>query len=92
VANDEHLALLRRGAAIWNEWRRHNQDTKPDLSGAKLRGMDLSSVDLSRAELSRAELNEANLNDANLSGANLSGADLSYSSFVRVDFSDGAAA
>jgi uncharacterized protein YjbI with pentapeptide repeats len=88
VANDEHVAILRQGTATWNEWRRHNQEIKPDLSGAKLRGMDLSSANLSRAELSKAELNEANLNDANLSEANLSGADLSYSSFVRTDFSD----
>ena len=91
VANDEHLAILRRGSATWNEWRDRNGIEDPDLSQAKLReadlrGADLSGADLGEANLFRvevhvanlrgADLSEAKLNRANLGGADLSGADL----------------
>jgi uncharacterized protein YjbI with pentapeptide repeats len=86
MANDEHVALLRQGAAAWNAWR-VDRDELPDLSGASLRGLDLSGFDLSRADLRGADLRgtkftEANLSNAHLEGANffkamLDGADLS---------------
>jgi hypothetical protein len=41
VASDGHLALLRQGAAIWNEWRAR-YPYKTDLAGADLSGADLS--------------------------------------------------
>jgi len=31
MANDEHVAMLGRGAAAWNEWRAKVDET-PDLS------------------------------------------------------------
>src|SRR5215831_15566981 len=34
MANDEHVALLDKGVATWNEWRDKNPDIRPDLSGA----------------------------------------------------------
>lgn len=71
VANDEHLALLRQGTAIWNEWRARNPDSRPDLFEA-----DLSSADLTWANLTRAGLIGANLANANLFGANLGDANL----------------
>jgi uncharacterized protein YjbI with pentapeptide repeats len=86
VANDEHVALLRRGTAIWNEWRARNSSIAPDLSGANLndanliradlRGANLNDASLIRADLSGANLNDANLIRARLSFANLSGTDL----------------
>ena len=75
MSNDEHVAMLGRGAAAWNEWRAE-QDETPDLSRAGLRGLDLSGFDLSRADLRGADLRGTNLNGANLSGANLDGANL----------------
>ena len=75
MPNDEHVALLRRGAAAWNAWRTE-QEEKPDLSQAGLRGLDLSGHNLSRADLRRADLRGTNLSQANLSGANLEGANL----------------
>ena len=76
MANDEHVALLKKGVAAWNAWRDENPDIRPDLRGADLCGADLSGANLSEADLSGANLSEANLSGANLSGANLSGADL----------------
>jgi uncharacterized protein YjbI with pentapeptide repeats len=66
MANPEHLALLQQGTAIWNDWRKRNPGSLPDLSGANLR---------------QANLDGANLCGANLSGANLSGANLSRTEF-----------
>jgi hypothetical protein len=102
VANDEHLALLRQGSAIWNEWRERNTDEWPErqpdlrganLSGANLSGADLIDADLSRADLSRAHLSwadisEANLREANLREANLRGANLSDADLREVNLSE----
>jgi uncharacterized protein YjbI with pentapeptide repeats len=73
MPNDEHVAMLARGAAAWSEWRAKD-DEAPDLSRAGLRGLDLSGFDLSRADLRGADLRGANLSGANLSGAHLDGA------------------
>jgi uncharacterized protein YjbI with pentapeptide repeats len=75
MPNDEHVVMLARGAAVWNEWRVKSHDT-PDLSGAGLRGLDLSGFDLSEADLRGADLRGTNLSGANLSGAHLDGANL----------------
>jgi uncharacterized protein YjbI with pentapeptide repeats len=72
MANDEHVAILARGAAVWNEWRAKSHDT-PDLSGAGLRALDLSRFELSGADLRGADLRGANLSEANLSLAHLDG-------------------
>ncbi len=97
MANDEHVALLRKGVAAWNEWRRENPDTHPDLSKANLSGANLAranlrQVDLSRANLSGENLSEAylaraNLRQANLIRANLSGANLSEANLFGADLS-----
>jgi len=75
MPDDEHLAVLRRGAAEWNAWRVQH-DEAPDLSRAGLRGLDLSRFDLSRADLRDADLRGTNLSDANLAGAHLQRANL----------------
>ena len=73
MPDDEHVAMLGRGAAAWNAWRAENDET-PDLSRAALRGLDLSGFDLSQADLRQADLRGTNLSQANLSGAQLDGA------------------
>jgi uncharacterized protein YjbI with pentapeptide repeats len=75
MANDEHVGVLARGAAVWNEWRT-THDEMPNLSRAGLRGLDLSGFDLSGADLRGADLRGTNLSEANLSGAHLDGANL----------------
>ena len=73
MPNEEHVAMLGRGVAVWNEWRAKHDET-PDLSGAGLRGLDLSGFDLSRADLRGADLRGTKFCDADLSGAHLEGA------------------
>jgi uncharacterized protein YjbI with pentapeptide repeats len=83
MANDEHVAMLKKGVDAWNAWRNKLVDENilwfPDLSGADLRETDLKEADFTGVNLSEARLNgvdltKAYLNAANLSGANLAGA------------------
>jgi hypothetical protein len=41
MANDAEVLTLKRGISVWNEWRRHHPDLRPDLSNADLRGLDV---------------------------------------------------
>jgi hypothetical protein len=41
MANDEHVALLKEGAAAWDRWREENPKIRPNLSCAKLFGTNL---------------------------------------------------
>jgi uncharacterized protein YjbI with pentapeptide repeats len=77
MADDEHVAMLRKGMDAWNEWRDENLYIHPDLSSADLSGANLSEANLSGAELYGVNLSGADLSGANLSGADLSGANLS---------------
>ena len=72
MADPKHLAILEQGADAWNQWRRENSDTLPDLSGAKLSGANLSGADLSGADLFGADLSWADLSGADLRGPTLS--------------------
>jgi uncharacterized protein YjbI with pentapeptide repeats len=103
MANEEHLAILEQGVKAWNQWRKENPDTRPDLHRAvlyranldlaDLSGADLSQAlfpngaDLSEADLSGANLNEAGLVEANLSGADLGRADLKWANLILADLS-----
>ena len=72
MANDEHVSVLGRGAAAWNEWRA-DRDEMPNLSRAGLRGLDLSGFDLSQGDVRGADLRGTKFCDADLSGADLEG-------------------
>ena len=85
MPNDEHVAVLGRGAAAWNEWRA-TRDEMPNLSRASLRGLDLSGFDLSRADLRGTDLRGTNLSAANLSEAHLEGANLFKAVLDGADF------
>ena len=73
MPNDDHVEVLGRGAAAWNEWRAENGEV-PDLSRAGLRGLDLSGFDLSQANLRQVDLRGTNLSQADLSLTHLDGA------------------
>jgi uncharacterized protein YjbI with pentapeptide repeats len=98
VAKQEQLALLKRGAGEWNEWREKNPYMRPDLSDADLRGARLSGFHLYRADLKGAnlgganlkgaDLNRAELRGANLRGARLGGANLSRADLSRADLTE----
>jgi uncharacterized protein YjbI with pentapeptide repeats len=74
MANDEHVAMLKKGVDAWNAWRDKNPNIRPDLGGADLIRADLRGANLNRADLIDANLREANLNRADLGGTVLKGA------------------
>ncbi len=77
MANHEHLVILKKGAEVWNQWRKEHPDIHPDLTKANLSGVKLFGVDLSNANLSDANLREADLRKAELILTLLENADLS---------------
>ena len=95
MANPKHLAVLKKGVAAWNRWRKKYPTVEPDLRGvrfieADLRGADLSKAllrfsDLSRTDLSGANLSKACLNETDLSAAKLTSADLSGAELYRAN-------
>jgi hypothetical protein len=85
MANDDHIAQLKKGVAGWNAWRAENPDIRPNLSGAHLSEADLSEADLSGANLKEANLNWANLSRANLIDASLREADLNQADLSGAD-------
>ena len=95
MANEEHLAQLKRGVEMWNQWREYNLEVKPDLRGVDLSGADLGGANLWRADLWSADLwgadlrgtdlSDSNLWRADLRGANLRNADLSGAYLWRAD-------
>ena len=87
MANKQQLSILKQGEVPWNEWRKKNQDVRPDLQGASLCRANLSGVDLSGANLSGADFASADLQAANLSGATLLEANLRDAQLHRANLS-----
>jgi len=98
MANDDHIARLKKGAAAWNAWRDRTPDIfdldlggaqlyRADLRGANLRGANLVEAYLVDAKLQGADLSETNLIEADLRGANLRGANLSGAELLEADLS-----
>jgi hypothetical protein len=87
MANDEHVAILKKGVAAWNKWRDENPDIRPDLSNANLKGADLGEANLINAALSNANLVEADLSKTNLRGADLREADLMWARLTEANLS-----
>jgi hypothetical protein len=98
MANDEHVALLKKGVDAWNAWRVANPDIRPDFIQADLSGRDLRRArlyltdliltNLTGANLTGADLSEANLGGADLSEANLGGANLQRAILIDTDLTD----
>jgi uncharacterized protein YjbI with pentapeptide repeats len=88
MANDEHVALLKKGVAVWNKWRRQNPDLPPDLYDADLIGANLARANLGHADLRRADLLTAKLAGANLVQANLIMANLREAGLRRANLTE----
>ena len=92
MANQEHLAIFRKGVEGWNNWRANNPEIKPDLSGENLSWIIFCEADCleiienNAAESSRffkestikTDLMRVNFTHTNLSEVNLSRACLMW--------------
>ena len=55
MANEEHVAILKKGVKAWNEWREKNPEIRPDLESADI-GSRWLEIDDSIDELFRTHL------------------------------------
>jgi uncharacterized protein YjbI with pentapeptide repeats len=90
MANDQHVAILKKGVTAWNAWRDENPRVGVDLSKADLVGANLRRARLRGAYLWETNLNGANLHGAGLERANLRGAGLEKTNLrgARLDGAD----
>jgi uncharacterized protein YjbI with pentapeptide repeats len=58
MANDEHVEMLKKGAAAWNKWRSENPDVISWVHAADLRGAHLTGADIGEADLTTGRLAE----------------------------------
>ncbi len=66
MADQRHIAILKRGTQVWNLWRQQNPTVVPDLSKANLSKADLSGANLSKADLSRSNLEGVDLSNVKM--------------------------
>jgi uncharacterized protein YjbI with pentapeptide repeats len=85
MADEEHLARLKKDIDAWNAWRLANTEVPPDLTGADLTGAKLVSANLTGADLTGANLTGANLIHANLSRATLFNANLNRANLFNAN-------
>ncbi len=73
MANEEHLAILKKGVGAWNRWRDRNLEVRPNLSEADLSVPMVPGRSLHGFEGMRpvVELSGINFENTDLSGANL---------------------
>jgi uncharacterized protein YjbI with pentapeptide repeats len=89
MANEEQLAILKKGVYFWNEWRKKNPNIRPSLKDAYLKGENLCDANFTEANFIGASLNHADLSAADFSAAHLIGADLMKAVLTYTQF-DGA--
>ena len=66
----EQYRVIRQGPKVWNQWRRDNPPSLPDLSELKYREAELSGANLrTGANLTRAKFAHTIFGDTNLTGA-----------------------
>ena len=91
MADEKHLEILRQGAEAWNEWRAHNLEILPDLSGEDLTEIKFVEANPNPNEYLpiRTNLNQANLSNCvlagNLSCVQFNGAYLNKTQFLNAD-------
>lgn len=88
MANPVHLAILRQGVDVWNQWRQENPDITPDLSWINTNNIDLSGAYLFQVDLSGASFKNQIFNNVSFSKSNLYRADFSNSRSFHVCFSE----
>jgi uncharacterized protein YjbI with pentapeptide repeats len=85
MADEEHLAVLKRGVKAWNVWRMQHAQAIPGLRGPDVNTGHLRIVDLCGADLRGADLVEVNLRGTKLVGADLRGVDLRGANLREAD-------
>lgn len=88
MANEEQLAILKQGVAVWNKWREDNPAFQVDLSNASFRVASYISHSDFTAPDSDLEIETYGRSGRDFRGINLSNASLSGVDFFDADLSD----
>jgi hypothetical protein len=86
MANPEHVAIIDKGVATWNQWKETNRSLRADLRAANLSGRDFSRIDFSEVDLTAANLSESTLWNADMRGVVLNRAVLERADLEAADF------
>lgn len=87
MANEEHLAILRQGVKVWNEWRKENPHIKPDLTKVRFKIFsNYSKANFSESNLSEANFSGNSLTETNFSAADLTKVNLAQTNLINVEF------
>ena len=88
MANPEHLAILKQGVGVWNQWRAKHPAVRPDLSGEDFsHGWTASNVHYIFRDLPSAAFLDANFENVDLTHTQLHYADLRGANLVQADLS-----
>lgn len=86
MANEEHLAILKQGVKVWNQWRKENLYVKPEIGVADFRGADLQAIDFRGVHFVASDFSGADLDEADFRRSNLVAVNLSKAYLRRVHF------
>ncbi len=86
MANPEHVAILKQGVEVWNEWRENSRNEYADLSGVDLSGETLRGVDFWFTNLRNSNLRMTNLSESHMHWTWLNNSDLYNSFLINADF------
>ena len=89
LPSQQHMKLIEKGPAVWNNWYDQRPDTTPDLHGADLSGRDLQGIRLNNADLCDSDLRDSNLTEANLRYADLRRVNLTKARLTKANISGG---
>jgi uncharacterized protein YjbI with pentapeptide repeats/class 3 adenylate cyclase len=82
ISLTEATQLINRGPAVWNQWRKKNAGSYPQLDGIELLNLDLTGIDFSGISLCHAIINHCNLVSASFISARLHEANLQNNNFT----------
>ncbi|MCC6444128.1 MAG: pentapeptide repeat-containing protein [Armatimonadetes bacterium] len=96
MADPKHVAILRQGVPLWNQWRTENPAIEPDLSGLSDQDLERSFVCppgsshtiLRGMNFQSVSLRQCTFFRADLTGADLSGASLSQARFIQANLNE----
>ncbi|MBD2511865.1 pentapeptide repeat-containing protein [Nostoc muscorum FACHB-395] len=87
MANEEHLAILKQGVKVWNEWRKENPHIKPDLTKVRFKIFsNYSKANFSESNLSEANFSGNSLAETNFIAADLTKVNLAQTNLINVEF------
>ena len=94
MAREEHVAILKQGVDVWNQWRAENPELQPDLSRVNFWNLEPGDPYLMEAlwnvwfpDPMAYSLKNVNFDSTNLRGVCLSSADLRGARFKQADLS-----